>query len=91
VGPSHHEPLAWTTATIARSASTRSVSVPAGRFDVTAYTVETADGRALGFDIESASPHRLVRQTGPNGEELTLKGSTRLRTGSSTPPAASST
>ena len=74
----NHEPLAWTTATIARSASTRSVSVPAGRFDVTAYTVETADGRALGFDIESASPHRLVRQTGPNGEELTLKGSTRL-------------
>ena len=45
---------------------------------MTAYTVETADGRKLGFEIESASPHRLIRQTGPDGEELTLSGSTRL-------------
>jgi hypothetical protein len=74
----HHTPLAWTKATIARAAGTRFVAVPAGRFEVTAYTVETADGRKLGFDIESASPHRLIRQSGPDGEELTLKGSTRL-------------
>jgi hypothetical protein len=74
----NHKPLAWTKATIARAANTRPVTVPAGRFDATAYTVETADGRKLGFEIESASPHRLIRQTGPDGEELTLKGSTRL-------------
>ena len=74
----HHKPLAWTKATIARTAGTRFVAVPAGRFDVIVYTVETADGRKLGFEIESASPHRLIRQTGPDGEELTLKGSTRL-------------
>ena len=30
----HHKPLAWTKATIARAASTRFVTVPAGRFDV---------------------------------------------------------
>ena len=74
----NHRPLAWTTATIARAASVRSVTVPGGRFDVTAYTVETADGRRLGFDIEAAAPYRLVRQTGPDGEELALRGSTRL-------------
>jgi len=74
----HHRSLAWTTATIARAAATRTVSVSAGRYEVTAYTVETADGRTLGFEIEAAPPHRLVRQTGPDGEELTLRGSTRL-------------
>jgi len=71
----NHRPLAWT---IARGAGTRSVTVPAGRFEVTTYTVVTADGRKLVFEIETASPHRLIRQTGPDGEELTLKGSTRL-------------
>jgi hypothetical protein len=74
----HHRSLAWTTATIARTTAPRSVSAPAGRFEVTAYSVETADGRKLGFEIEAAPPHRLVRQTGPDGEELALKGSTRL-------------
>ncbi len=36
------------------------------------------DGRRLTFAIEVAPPHRLVRQTGANGEELTLSGSTRM-------------
>lgn len=74
----HHRSLAWTTATIARASATRPVSVHAGRFDVTAFTVETADGRTLGFEFEAAPPYRLVRQAGPDGEELTLRGSTRL-------------
>jgi hypothetical protein len=74
----NHRPLEWTTAKIARAMSAQSVSVPAGRFEVAAYTVETADGRTLGFEIETAAPHRLIRQTGPDGEELALKGSTRL-------------
>jgi hypothetical protein len=74
----HHRRLAWTSATITRTGATRAVVVPAGRFDVTAYTVETAEGLRLGFEVESAPPYRLVRQTGPNGEELALRGSTRL-------------
>jgi hypothetical protein len=73
-----HRSLAWTQAKIARAATVRGVSVPAGRFDVTTYTVEVADGRKLGFEIEAAPPFRLVRQTGPDGEELALRGSTRL-------------
>jgi hypothetical protein len=74
----NHKPLAWTTAKIARAVSARPVSVPAGRFEVVSYTVETADGRRLGFEIEASAPYRLIRQTGPDGEELALEGSTRL-------------
>jgi hypothetical protein len=74
----NHRPLAWTKATLARAPTTRPATVPAGRFEVTAYTVTTADGRTLVFEIEAAPPHRLVRQTGPDGEELALRGSARL-------------
>jgi hypothetical protein len=73
-----HEPLAWSSATISRAAEPGRVTVPAGSFEVTVYTVEVADGRTLSFAIESAAPHRLVRQTGPGGEELALTGSKRL-------------
>jgi hypothetical protein len=73
-----HTPLAWTTAEISRSENTETVIVPAGRFEVTAYTVEGEDGRRLTFAIEAAPPHRLIRQTGPGGEELALKGSSRM-------------
>jgi hypothetical protein len=74
----NHRKLAWTRAEVSRSRTTRTQSVPAGRFEVSSYTVETGDGRSLGFDIEAAPPYRLVRQTGPDGEELALRGSTRL-------------
>jgi hypothetical protein len=73
-----HRKLVWTTAEISRSPTTRSLSVLAGRFEVSSYRVATGDGRTLGFDIEAAAPYRLVRQTGPDGEELALRGSTRL-------------
>ena len=74
----NHQPLAWTRARVARAAATRSVKVPAGRFEVSSYSVEIERGRVLGFEIEAAAPYRLVRQTGPDGEELALRGSTRL-------------
>jgi hypothetical protein len=73
-----HEPLAWLSATIVRSAGTSEITVPAGRFEVTTYSVRIDDGRELTFAIEAALPWRLIRQTGPDGEELVLKGSKRL-------------
>jgi len=73
-----HKPLAWTTAEIARSAATSKLKVPAGSYEVTTYEVVVADGRKLTFAIEAQPPYRLVRQTGANGEELVLTGSTRL-------------
>ena len=73
-----HVPLAWTTARIARAVATESITVPAGRFEVTTYTVQTSAGRELTFAIEAAPPWRLIRQTGPGGEELAFRGSKRL-------------
>jgi hypothetical protein len=73
-----HRPLAWTKARITRSARTSVVKVPAGAFEVSVYQVEIDDGRKLGFAVEAKPPYRLVRQTGAQGEELTLLGSTRL-------------
>jgi len=73
-----HERLEWTSARIARAAETETLTVPAGRFEVSTWTVDVEGGRRLTYSIEAAPPYRLVRQTGPDGEELALKGSTRL-------------
>jgi hypothetical protein len=73
-----HEPLKWTRATISRAQETSRIEVPAGKYEVSVYTVEVDDGRTLTFAIESAAPHRLIRQTGPDGEELALLGSERM-------------
>ena len=73
-----HQRLAWTTARIERSATTSTATVPAGRFEVWLWTVQVDGGRRLTFAVEAASPYRLVRQTGPDGEELALRGSDRL-------------
>ncbi len=74
----NHTPLEWTTARIARGEDSETVTVPAGSFEVTNYTVEIEGGRRLGFAIEVAPPHRLIRQTGASGEELALTGSVRM-------------
>jgi len=73
-----HRPLAWTKARISRSAATTRVKVPAGPFEVTVYEVAVEGGRTLSFFVEKEPPFRLVRQTGPDGEELLLEGSSRL-------------
>jgi len=73
-----HRPLVWTQARIARARETRKTTVPTGTFEVTVWTVEVEDGRRLVFEVEVASPYRLVRQAGPEGEELALTGSKRL-------------
>jgi hypothetical protein len=73
-----HEPLAWGRATISRGASTASVTVPAGRFVVTTWTVAEEGGRTLRLEFESAAPYRLVRWSGDTGERAELLGSTRL-------------
>jgi hypothetical protein len=73
-----HTPLAWTTARVTRSTKTAELAVPAGTFEVTTFTIEAEDKRRIAFAIEVAPPHRLVRQTGANGEELALTGSKRM-------------
>ncbi len=56
-----HQPLGWTSARIARLGSTRTVVVPAGRFDTRAYVVTIANGSEGLFFVETAYPHRVVR------------------------------
>jgi hypothetical protein len=73
-----HVPLAWETATVSRAAAPTTIEVPAGAYEVSVYTVEVSDGRTLTFAIESAPPYRLIRQAGPDGEELAFRGSKRL-------------
>jgi hypothetical protein len=65
------------TATLAREAGTRSVSVPAGTFEVRRTTL-TVEGRTGHWDVELAPPHRLVAWGWDDGEAGVLTGSTRM-------------
>jgi hypothetical protein len=56
-----HQPLQWTEARIERLAAPRAVTVPAGRFLTTVYTVSTGNGHEGTFLVEAAYPHRIVR------------------------------
>jgi hypothetical protein len=56
-----HQPFIWSSALIERAPGTEAVSVPAGRFETSRYTVKVDGGRLGRFWIESAYPHRVVR------------------------------
>jgi hypothetical protein len=73
-----HRPVAWTKVLLTRSDKAAPVTVPAGRFDAFTYRAAVEGGGELVFDVEAASPRRLLRFAGPNGEEGLLLGSTRL-------------
>jgi hypothetical protein len=73
-----HKKLAWGQATISRSAAASSVKVPAGSFEVSVWTVAEDGGLTSTYQIEAASPYRLVRWSTSAGEEGSLLGSTRL-------------
>jgi hypothetical protein len=73
-----HRPLAWGRARVSRAAAASNLSVPAGRFKVSTFTVEVEGGSRLTFEVEEAAPYRLVRWTGGAGEEAVLLGSARL-------------
>jgi hypothetical protein len=73
-----HRALAWGRAVIARAAAPSTLVAPAGRFQVSAWTVEVEGRGRLTFEFETQPPYRLVRLTGPSGEEAVLLGSKRL-------------
>ncbi len=56
-----HSPLRWEAATIERLAEPQTISVPAGRFRATVYSVAIANGPRGLFFVEAAYPHRIVR------------------------------
>ena len=73
-----HRPLAWTKATIARSAAPGKVAGPAGSFEAWTWTVAEEGGPKTTYRIEAAPPYRLVGWSSDAGEEAVLLGSTRL-------------
>jgi hypothetical protein len=74
-----HRALAWGGAKISVAAEPSSVSVPAGRFEVHAWTVAPAEGGPVStYLVEAAPPHRLVRWSTDTGEQAELLGSDRL-------------
>jgi len=73
-----HKPLVWGHAVIRREATPVSVVVPAGSFKVDVWTVAEEGGATTTYQIESAPPHRIIRVADDRGEELALRGSTRL-------------
>lgn len=74
----HHRDLAFVEGTLRRDAEATTKSVPAGRFSVDHYRLETADFR-YDFWVGRAAPHPLVAWQGPDGEYAEMKGSARLK------------
>lgn len=83
-----HRAPATLTARLGRAASGGTLKVPAGTFSVERYTAALDNGRTWTFDVEKASPHRIVRwsrtEPGPDGrsgpgETAELLAGTRLK------------
>lgn len=65
-------------ATLARSAATAPVTVPAGTYDAWTWTLTTPAGTTE-WAVEAAAPHRIVRWTRSDGERAELTGSMRSK------------
>jgi len=72
----NHEPSLWGRATLKRSNSTTTISVPAGTFSVTEWSADDGTDRTQWF-VEEAPPHRLIAWQVGDGERGELTGITR--------------
>jgi hypothetical protein len=73
-----HRRLAWGRATISVAPEPVLVTVPAGEFRVTTWTVTPEKGPQTTYEVEVAPPRRLVRWASDAGERGELLGSDRL-------------
>lgn len=74
-----HEAPAWRTARLSRSAGSRSVTVPAGTFEVETWEATVAGGRSWSILVEATPPHRIVSWTHSEGESAELLKLERLK------------
>jgi hypothetical protein len=77
----NHVPVEWDHATLTRQAETRTITVPAGTFEVQTFTakVESAAApRTWTFHVENAPPRRIVQWSRSDGYAAKLLGSKRL-------------
>jgi len=72
-----HKPLEWTSATLEPAAAPETVTVPAGRFEVTRWQVKPLVGPASTWWVEVAYPHHIVRWQADDGEVGELTGFAR--------------
>jgi plastocyanin len=73
-----HQPVAWATARVTRSAGGATVQVPAGSFVVHEVTVAVEGGQTTTWQVEDAWPHRIVGWSSSDGERAALLGSERM-------------
>lgn len=73
-----HRSLEWQKGTLARSDALERRTVPAGAFEVEAWTL-SAGGETYRYYVEAAEPRRLIEWEGPQGERAQLTGSARLK------------
>jgi len=77
-----HRRVAWTTATVERSAAPERIRVPAGTFEADVTVVRVADGRVGRFWIERAHPHRILKWAwSPPAKTATRMGADGADTG----------
>jgi hypothetical protein len=76
-----HEPIAWETATLSRSASTRTIEAPAGSFEVETFTAAIAGDapRTWRIFVEVAPPRRIIRWETTDGHVASLIAAERLK------------
>jgi hypothetical protein len=74
-----HAPLTWEDATLARAASPSLVDVPAGSFEVEAWSVELDGGRSWDVFVETLEPRRIIRWTRSDGVLAELVASRRAQ------------
>jgi hypothetical protein len=72
-----HQPPRWVAATVTRGVEVAAVTVPAGTFDATTVTMSPTSGPSYTWQVEVASPHRIVRWTTSDGELGELVASVR--------------
>ena len=69
--------LAWRSATLARAAASEQIEVPAGRFETRRTEVHVEGALWMAFDVEVASPHRVIRWESAFGERGELLATRR--------------
>jgi len=74
----HHDP-GWVKTEIKRQKRTKTIKVPAGKFETMVYEVKTADGRSGLFYVEQHYPHRIIRWEMRPDVKAELTGSERLQ------------
>lgn len=73
-----HQPQEWGRARVSRAASSHTVEVPAGRFEVEDWVVAVEGAETTTWWVESGSPWRVVGWSRDDGERGELLGSERI-------------